>query len=199
MTVSLTTVNIKKEYQKELRKMSQSWGMSQVEFLNNAIWYFKKTGINPQSPLFSPKEEIAKLDKRLDQVIKFLRHQEKDKLSPLLDEIIISERRLKESLALGVDKDDFDSLQKKIVEIEAVTKNQDGKNKKYMFYSLQEVEKLFESQLSEIIKNRKEIDETKSHLSSIIAFLFEALRNRSITGKFLQEDIEGFKNAILEI
>ena len=106
MTANLTTVNIKKEYQKELRKMSESWGMSQVEFLNNAIWYFKKTGINPQSPLFSPKEEIAKLDKRLDQVIKFLRHQEKDKLTPLLDEIIIAERRLKESLALGVDKED---------------------------------------------------------------------------------------------
>lgn len=196
MTANLTTVNIKKEYQKELRKMSQSWGMSQVEFLNNAIWYFKKTGINPQSTIFSPKEEIAKLDKRLDQVIKFLRHQEKDKLTPLLDEIIIAERRLKESLALGVDKEDFDSLQNRIVEIEKVVKVQDEKNKKYMVYTIAEILKVLRSQLKEISQNREEIVETKFHLNRLFSLLFEALSNRSITGKFSQDDINKFQDAL---
>lgn len=199
MTTSLTTVNIKREYQKELRKMSQSWGMSQVEFLNNAIWYFKKTGINPKSTIFSPKEEIAKLDKRLDQVIKFLRHQERDKLSPLLDEIIIAERRLKESLALGVDKEDFVSLQNTILEIEEVVKSQDEKNQKYMAYTIQEILKMLRSQLTEISQNRKEIAETKRHLNRVLALMFEAFNNGGNTGKFPIKDIDRFQDAVLKV
>jgi hypothetical protein len=196
MAANLTTVNIKKEYQKELRKLSQSWGMSQVEFINNAIWYFKKTGINPKSTIFSPKEEIAKLEKRLDQVVKFLRHQEKDKLTPLLDELIITQRRLKETLALGVDKEDFDSLQNRIAEIEKVVKGQDEKNKKYMAYTIAEIFKVLRSQLKEISQNREEIAVTKIHLDRLISLLFNALNNRSIAGKFSQDDINKFQDAL---
>ena len=162
----------------------------------NAIWYFKKTGINPQSTIFSPKEEIAKLEKRLDQVVKFLRHQERDKLSPLLDEIIIAERRLKETLALGVDKEDFVSLQNKILEIEEVVKSQDTKNKKYMFHPIQEINEMLKSQLTEISQNRNEIAESKFHLNRLISLLFEALSNRGITGKFSQDDINKFQDAV---
>lgn len=110
MATNLTTVNLDKASQKELKKLSRSWGMSQVEFLNHAIWYFKKTGINPNSPIFSPKEEMAKLDNRLNQVIKFLRHQEKEKLTPLLDEITIAERRLKENLATSITQNELNTI-----------------------------------------------------------------------------------------
>ena len=196
MTTNLTTTNIGKESQKELKKLSQSWGMSQVEFLNHAIWYFKKTGINPNSPIFSPKEELAKLDKRLGQVIMFLRHQEKDKLTPLLDEIVIAERRLKESLALGVDKDDFNSLLIKILDLEEETKGQGENNKKYISHFFKEIQKVFEALLSEIENNRKEVAESKLHLNGLISLLFEALNNRSLSGKFSQDDIKKFRDAV---
>lgn len=149
MTTNLTTVNIKKEFQKELRKMSESWGMSQVEFLNNAIWYFKKTGINPQSPHFSLKEEIAKLENRLDQVIKFLRHMEKEKLSPLLDEIIISDRRLKDSLALSIDKRDIESIKDLLIKIDKLINNQEEINQKYFYFLAEIIEQKIEEQLKE--------------------------------------------------
>ncbi|HAF30436.1 MAG TPA: hypothetical protein DCG75_15445 [Bacteroidales bacterium] len=131
MATNLTTVNIDKASQKELKKLSQSWEMSQVEFLNNAIWYFKKTGINPISPIFSPKEEMAKMNKRLDQVIKFIRHQQTEKLNPLLDEIIIVERRLKENIATGINQDDLNPTTDGLKEILEIVR--EGKDNKINF------------------------------------------------------------------
>ena len=195
MAVNLTTVNIKKEYQKELRKLSQSWGMSQVEFLNNAIWYFKKTGVNPKSPIFSPKEELAKLEARLNQVIKFIRQQEKEKLNPLLDELIITERRLKESLALGVDKTDFDSLTSMVegfsTRIDLLGHDQE-EHKRYLSREISILERKLEG-------NVKKVNNDIIILKESISCLFDALNNRGLTGKFNQNDITKFNNAIHKV
>ncbi len=195
MTANLTTVNIKKEYQKELKKLSQSWGMSQVEFINNAIWYFKKTGINPKSTIFSPKEEISKLEARLNQVLKFIRQQEKEKLNPLLDELIITERRLKESLALGIDKSDLDKIEVKIGEaINTITdaniiqiENSSKVMQKLSFLKSETNNKI--DQLS--AKNKLVVE--------LISILFEALKNRNLAGKFNQDDINNFEDAIHKV
>ena len=195
MTANLTTVNIEKGHQKELRKLSQSWGMSQIEFLNNAIWYFKKTGINPKSPIFSPKEEISKLEARLNQVIKFIRLQEKEKLNPLLDELIITERRLKESLALGINKSDFEKIEEGLgqitIRINAIYKNQE----KYAAFITRE-------SASRISKTENKIDELAYNtqlMIKLLSLLFEALKNRNIAGKLSQNDIENFENALHQI
>jgi len=195
MTANLTTVNIDKGHQKELRKLSQSWGMSQVEFLNNAIWYFKKTGINPSSPVFSPKEEISKLEARLNQVIKFIRLQEKEKLNPLLDELIITERRLKESLALGVNKGDFEKIEKGLGlmnnSIDVIYKNQER-------YAT-EIVRQFSSRLH-TTENKIDVLASNTQLMiKLISLLFEALKNRSIAGKLSQADIKNFEDALHQI
>ena len=195
MATNLTTVNIKKEFQKELRKLSQSWGISQVEFLNNAIWYFKKTGINPQSPIFSPKEELVKLEVRLNQIIKFIRLQEKEKLNPLLDELIITERRLKESLALGVDKSDFDTLSSKVMSLTNRIDSFSRDQEKYTVHISREIT-AFERKSE---GNAKQVNEDVKILKDAILYLFEALKNRGLAGKFNQTDITNFNNAIHKI
>lgn len=195
MATNLTTVNIKKEFQKELRKLSQSWGISQVEFLNNAIWYFKKTGINPQSPIFSPKEELVKLEARLNQIIKFIRQQEKEKLNPLLDELIITERRLKESLALGVDKSDFDSITKKLQFLESKLNTINRDQEKYTVLITREADthrRKTEGKIEEVNHNQKIVID-------LISLMFEAIKNRGLTGKLNQTDITNFNNAIHKV
>lgn len=169
MATNLTTVNIDKASQKELKKLSQSWGMSQVEFLNHAIWYFKKTGIKPNSPIFSPMEEIAKMNKRLDQVIKFIRHQQTEKLNPLLDEVIIVERRLKENLAVGLNREDLESLRNELAEVK----------KTGSFHVVQ-------------------LDQTKKNLQKVIISFFEAFKN-SEEINFQLKDQERLIDAILKI
>lgn len=169
MATNLTTTNIGKESQKELKRLSQSWGISQVEFLNHAIWYFKKTGINPNSPIFSPKEELAKLDKRLEQVIKFIRHQQTEKLNPLLDEIIIVERRLKENLATNITQDDLNPI--------AEVLNQ-----------IMEIVRVL------LIKG----ENNKKNFKGIIALFFEALKN-SESININEKDKERFIDAILKV
>lgn len=199
MTTNLTTTNIGKEYQKELKKLSQSWGMSQTEFLNKAIWYFKKTGIDPNSSIFSPKEEIAKLEKRVNQVIQYISRQEKDKLNPLLDELIITERRLKESLALGIDKSDLEQIDQKIEKksgeiFKVLTDIFENLNK--------DVSNLRQRLSSSMNESNRKIDQLNAKnklVVELISLMFIAIKNRGITGKFNTTDINNFENALHKV
>lgn len=199
MTTNLTTVNINKESQKELKKLSKIWGGSQVESLNSMIWYFKKTGIDPKSPIYSPMEEIARLEKRLDQVIKFLRYMENEKLSPLLDELIISERRLKDFLASNTGTFDYKSFQPKLSEIENLIKNIESNSRKNQQYIIQEISKINQAFIKDITKNRVMIEESKVQISQLLKIFFEAMNNRSITGKLSEEDIKKFEYALYKV
>ncbi|MFP4557644.1 MAG: BfmA/BtgA family mobilization protein [Bacteroidales bacterium] len=68
--------------------------MKQVEFINSAIDYFKKTGINPAAEIYTPREEIEMLRKRLEEVIKYLQVHERQKLGPLMERLILLEKNL---------------------------------------------------------------------------------------------------------
>ena len=72
MNTTLTTTNIGKSELKSLRSLAQKHNLKQVDFINHAIAYFKKTGINPADEIYSPREEISKLSHRVDQVIRFI-------------------------------------------------------------------------------------------------------------------------------
>lgn len=69
---TLTTTNIGKEELKNLRKIASHHGLKQVEFVSASISYFRKTGINPAEEIYSLREEIERLTKRVDEVIKLM-------------------------------------------------------------------------------------------------------------------------------
>src|SRR5690554_5157982 len=98
MNTTLTTTNIGKSELKSLRSLAQKHNLKQVDFINHAIAYFKKTGINPADEIYSPREEISKLSHRVDQVIRFIKTQEEKKLTPLLYELILISRKLNEHM-----------------------------------------------------------------------------------------------------
>lgn len=89
-----TTVTIDQATSKKLDKLALTNGLSKKDFIDQALAYFEKYGINPTQDE-TPVKEIDRLRKRQDQIVAFLRKQEKDILEPSLMGIIQAEERMK--------------------------------------------------------------------------------------------------------
>ncbi len=83
----LSMTRIDTDQHKKLKTLSRKFELSQTEFLNFAVDYFSQTGINPKEKIYSPREEISKLEKRVNQVIKFLNVFQRDQAKPVFDEL----------------------------------------------------------------------------------------------------------------
>jgi hypothetical protein len=188
-TIKLTTTNIGVEELKHLRKLSTHHKLKQVEFINSAIGYFRKTGINPSEEIYSPREEIEMLKKRVEEVIKFLQVHEKQKLSPLMERLILLEKKLSENTSKeSISINDLNE----IGELIATYKNS------------------IEGQLNRISIGINKFSENvnvgmsaqyelQKNTAQLIGLLFECIRNRNLTGKMNEIDIKNFENAISKI
>ncbi len=78
-----TTVTIDQETSKKLDRLATTNALSKKEFINQALDYFERFGINPTQNE-TPILEMDRIRKRQDQVIAFLRAQEKNILEPSL-------------------------------------------------------------------------------------------------------------------
>lgn len=87
MKPDTTTVTVDRETQTELKKYCKRNCISQGEFIKTALDYFRKSGISPADPPQSVREELGKMDKRLNQVISFQRTFERENLLPLVVEV----------------------------------------------------------------------------------------------------------------
>lgn len=76
-----STVAISPDVAKKLDKFCQSNGMTKKDFISLSLSYFEKQGINPAKHE-SPKGEIEKVTKRLDQFFAFFKKQEQDIIKP---------------------------------------------------------------------------------------------------------------------
>lgn len=183
-TKSHTTTNIGLPELEVLNKLASSHKMKNIQFINAAILYFKKTGINPMEPELSPKEEIAKLEKRVNEVLKFFRVFEQEKLLPILERLILLERKFGSSLdnlPLRAEiQEEFDGIKKVLKSW--VEEN----NKSRLIYNqnLESLSKLQQDQLKLLEKNNK-----------MLSAFFEAFKNRGLIGKLSEEDINRFYNA----
>jgi len=84
---------------KELVKLSKSYGKSQGEIISKMVEYFKKSGVDffEDEPK-NPSEQISEMNKRLNQVVAFQREFESKKLTPILDELVLTEQRIKQMI-----------------------------------------------------------------------------------------------------
>ena len=183
-TKTHTTTNIGLPELELLNKLATSHKMKNIQFINAAVLYFKKTGINPTEPELSPKDEIAKLEKRVNEVLKFFRVFEQDKLLPILERLIILEKKFGSSLDNLPLKDE---LRQQFDEIRKVLKNWvEDNNKSRLIYNqnIERLSKMQQEQLTLFEKNNK----------MLLAF-FEAFKNRGLIGKLSEEDINRFYNA----
>ena len=101
-----STVAISQDDAKKLEKFCRSIGITKKDFIPLALDYFLKNGIDPAKHE-SPASEIQKLIKKNDQVIAFIRTQEKDMLRPMLEVFGTMAERIKSDY---VTKEDFKKL-----------------------------------------------------------------------------------------
>ncbi len=189
MTNSITTTNIGTKERASLKQLASHHGLKQVEFINSAVDYFKKTGINPAQDIFSPREELTKLTKRVDQVIGFIKKNEQDHIHPLLDELIIISKKLDGQVSNQVSVKDLDLII-------------DYLNKIFGFIQkttrawLDFNEKQKEANI-ELANMMNKLGKEHSLMREMIAHLYRSLDNKSaVSSGFKKEDIQKFNEIV---
>lgn len=79
-----TTIGIDKEANVLIEKICKRYSLKKSEVVKLAFRYLEKAHINPADAPESVKSELAKINKRQDDVIRFIRKYEEDQLNPMI-------------------------------------------------------------------------------------------------------------------
>ena len=79
-----TTVSIDKETAALVEKICKRYSLKKSEVVKLAFGYIDKAHINPSEAPESVKSELAKINKRQDDIIRFIRHYEEEQLNPMV-------------------------------------------------------------------------------------------------------------------
>ena len=90
-----TTISIDKETAALVEKICKRYSLKKSEVVKLAFGYIDKAHINPSEAPESVKSELAKINKRQDNIIRFIRHYEEEQLNPMI--------RVTNSIALRFD------------------------------------------------------------------------------------------------
>ena len=90
----MATINVDETTREDLKTYCKKQGITQGDFVKYTLAYFRKSGINPADPPESVKEEIAKVEKRVSQLIGFQKTFERDNLLPLLEALTKTEGKI---------------------------------------------------------------------------------------------------------
>ena len=92
---TLTTIGIDRQTGKLIDKLCKRYSLKKGEIVRLAFSYIDKACINPSEAPESVKSELAKINKRQDDIIRFIRHYEEEQLNPMI--------RVTNSIALRFD------------------------------------------------------------------------------------------------
>ncbi|MDR1583039.1 MAG: clindamycin resistance transfer factor BtgA [Prevotellaceae bacterium] len=81
---ALTTIGIDKSTNRQIDKLRKRYSLKKGEIVKLAFDYLDKACINPSEPPESVKTELAKINKRQDDLIRFVRHFEEKELNPMI-------------------------------------------------------------------------------------------------------------------
>ena len=79
-----TTISIDKETAALVEKICKRYSLKKSEVVKLAFGYIDKAHINPSEAPKSVKSELAKINKRQDDIIRFIRHYEEEQLNPMI-------------------------------------------------------------------------------------------------------------------
>lgn len=79
-----TTIGIDKETNALVEKICKRYSLKKGEIVKLAFLYLEKVHINPADAPESVKSELAKINKRQDDIIRFIRHYEEEQLNPMI-------------------------------------------------------------------------------------------------------------------
>lgn len=81
---TLTTIGIDRQTGKLIDKLCKRYSLKKGEIVRLAFAYIDKACINPSEAPESVKSELAKINKRQDDTIRFIRHYEEEQLNPMI-------------------------------------------------------------------------------------------------------------------
>jgi hypothetical protein len=81
---ALTTIGIDRSTNRQIDKLCKRYNLKKGEIVKLAFEYLEKACINPSEPPESVKSELAKINKRQDDLIRFIRHFETEQLNPMI-------------------------------------------------------------------------------------------------------------------
>lgn len=79
-----TTISIDKETGRLVEKICKRYSLKKSEVVKLAFQYLEKAHINPADAPESVKTELAKINKRQDDIIRFIRNYEEKELNPMI-------------------------------------------------------------------------------------------------------------------
>ena len=79
-----TTISVDKETEALVEKICKRYSLKKSEVAKLAFGYIDKAHINPSEAPESVKSELAKINKRQDDIIRFIRHYEEEQLNPMI-------------------------------------------------------------------------------------------------------------------
>ena len=81
---ALTTIGVDHTTNRQIDKLCKRYNLKKGEIVKLAFEYIDKACINPSEPPESAKSELAKINKRQDDLIRFIRHFEEEQLNPMI-------------------------------------------------------------------------------------------------------------------
>lgn len=81
---TLTSIGIDKSTNRLIDKLCKRYSLKKGEIVRLAFAYIDKASINPSEPPESAKAELTKINKRQDDLIRFIRHFEESQLNPMI-------------------------------------------------------------------------------------------------------------------
>ena len=81
---ALTTIGIDHSTNRQIDKLCKRYNLKKGEIVRLAFDYLDKACINPSEPPESVKTEMAKINKRQDDLIRFIRRFEQEQLNPMV-------------------------------------------------------------------------------------------------------------------
>jgi len=97
-----STVAISSDDTKRLDRFCKNNSITKKDFISLSLIYFEREGVNPAKHE-TPRAEMGKVTKRLDQFFAFMKKQEQDILKPMYHEFIQSNKQVNVSLNKIVD------------------------------------------------------------------------------------------------
>lgn len=82
--IVFTTISIDKEASRLVDKICKRYSLKKSEAIKLAFQYLDKANINPSEAPESTKAELRKINKRQDDLIRFIRHYEEEQLNPMI-------------------------------------------------------------------------------------------------------------------
>lgn len=79
-----TTIAIDRETDRIIEKLCKRYSLKKGEITKLAFQYLDKANINPSEAPESTKAELRKINKRQDDLIRFIRHYEEEQLNPMI-------------------------------------------------------------------------------------------------------------------